>query len=138
VSSNGISINNPANLRYDGTKWQGLADPPDHDGFCVFADPLHGLRAAMLNLRNYQVLHGIHTLRAAIQRHAPPSENPTDNYLNYVSVQSGFSPDVALDFDRAPTVIPVIKAMCEFENGPSNVTYTDQIYMHAAEIAGLT
>jgi hypothetical protein len=134
----GIRLNNPCNLRYDSTAWQGLADPPSEHGFCVFADPIHGLRAAMVNLKNYQIFHDINTIERAIERHAPSSENPTRKYIEYISSQTGFSPDAVLDFSDRRYAIPVIKAMARFENGPEYVTYVNDIYEHAADAVHLT
>ena len=133
----GIRFNNPLNLRYDGTKWRGLADPPSEHGFCVFVDSLYGLRAAMINLRNYQKLHKLRTLEEIIHRHAPTIENPTKKYIDYVALKTNFTPTDTLDLNRRETVIPLVRAMAEFENGPKAVTYTPEMYGHAADMAGL-
>lgn len=132
-----LANNNPVNIIYDGTNWLGLANPPNDGRFCVFADMIHGLRAAMINLRNYQVLHGINTIEGVIERHAPPCENPTGNYIHYVSMRTNFVADEELDFSKRAFSIPVIRAMTEFENNPANVKIDPEVYQHAADMAAL-
>jgi hypothetical protein len=131
-----LKYNNPLNIVYDGTNWLGLVGS---DGrFCEFADMIHGLRAGMINLRNYQVKHGINTIRGAITRHAPPIENPTDDYIKYVANRTHFDPDDELDFTLKAFNIPVIHAQVEFENGVSNVHITPRVYQEAASLAALS
>lgn len=132
-----LKNNNPCNIIYDGTNWLGIVGS---DGrFCEFVDMIHGLRAAMINLRNYQIKHGINTISAAIARHAPPSDNnPTENYIKYVADRTHLDPDDDLDFTLKALNIPVVRAMAEFESGPANVHILADIYQQAASLAALS
>lgn len=111
----GIRNNNPGNIEYTGTEWQGL-DDPKHDGrFMRFVDPVYGIRALARVLSNYQKLHGINTVRGIINRWAPPHENNTDSYINHVASYLGVGADEPINVtDHLQSLVTVIT---KHENG---------------------
>jgi hypothetical protein len=81
----GIRNHNPGNIRYDGTSWQGLADPlHDAGGYLRFVDPLWGLRALARDLTTKHA-KGLRTIAAIIGKYAPPNENDTRAYIRAVA-----------------------------------------------------
>ncbi len=96
----GIRNNNPGNIRYDGTAWDGLANPPSDGTFCVFVSPVYGIRAMARILTNYVTADGVpSTVSGIISRWAPPTENDTASYIADVCNQLGVAPNTTLDLD---------------------------------------
>lgn len=79
-----IGRNNPLNIRYSPfNKWKGQSGQTR--GFCNFLRLKFGIRAAaILLIRSYDK-EGFRTYEAKIRRFAPSSENPTSNYVSYVT-----------------------------------------------------
>jgi hypothetical protein len=119
----GIRNNNPGNIRYNGTAWKGLANPPSDGAFCIFATPRDGIRALARILRIYQSKHGICTIAGVINRWAPSIENETTEYVHSVCKQTGFAANARLDFNNVETLAAVVKAIIRHENGKQ--PYTD-------------
>lgn len=91
-----IGKNNPLNIRYNCfNRWIGLEGHTK--GFCDFDSLEHGVRAAAYLICKSYRSKGICTLRDIINRFAPPSENPTSRYINYVSDLCSLKPDKVLD-----------------------------------------
>lgn len=111
----GLRNNNPGNIRYDGTAWDGLANPPSDGTFFVFTDPKYGIRAMARILSNYVTVDGIaSTVSDLITRWAPPSENDTAAYIADVDGQLGLTPgNDAVN----PTDPNFIAAIIRHENG---------------------
>jgi len=116
-----IRNNNPGNLRPPGAT----------QGFRGFSTPEEGLEAMRRDLavkvggqskamagrfgQNYQP-----TLSNVINTWAPPSENDTNGYLDFVADKSGFAPDTVLtegDIDR------ILPGMVEMEGGQKAVDH---------------
>lgn len=73
---------NPANIRYsDSNRWQGQIG--NVNGFVQFSDVLYGVRALVHLLRNY-INRGYDTVGGIIARFAPPKENDTQKYIEFV------------------------------------------------------
>jgi hypothetical protein len=66
-------------------------------GFQQYATTEEGIKAVDDNLKAYGTKHKINTLRGVISRWAPPSENDTDSYINFVSQKTGLKPDEEID-----------------------------------------
>lgn len=79
----GLRNNNPLNIRSTGVSWKGQCGV-DQDGFCIFINRPYGYRAAFRILCSYRVLHGITTIKEIVNRWAPPSENNTKSYIQFV------------------------------------------------------
>jgi len=135
----GIRNHNPGNLKA-GSAWRGLVE--ERDGFAVFKDAAHGIRAAAMLLQVYQTRHGLDTLAGALARWAPPEDNnPTEAYVASVAIWSGFEADEAIDFYDYDTAHRVLRAMFRFENGrppAAEYWYSDAIYEQGLRLAGLT
>ena len=86
--------------------------------FVVFDTPQMGLRAMMMDLRTKITRHK-GSLLDMITEYAPPSENRTDLYYNFV--KSELNGD---DMVNSTMLIPVVKAMLTFEN--RGLTYTKE------------
>lgn len=110
----GIRNNNPGNLMDAGIQWQGMTGA-DTGGYLIFASPLEGIRAMALNLHNYYLRDGLHTINGIITRWAPPASNDTEAYIADVAHQLGVSPSQVINVDAAlPRLIP---AIIRHENG---------------------
>lgn len=121
-----IGKNNPFNIRYSyRNQWLGLVEVnPVTNGFCNFIDKSYGIRAACyLLLRSYR-MKGVDTIDSIIRRFAPPSENNTDKYIKFVSINSG----VYMPYAKLVSVkqySKVLHAMSIFEG--NRVSYEDII-----------
>lgn len=121
-----VGKNNPFNIRYSyRNQWLGLdKDMPVKNGFCNFIDKSYGIRVACyLLLRSYRMM-GIDTIDSIIRRFAPPYENNTDNYIKFVSTDSGvFKPYAKLV--SVKQYAKVLHSMSIFEG--NRVSYEDII-----------
>lgn len=109
----GIRNNNPTNLEDAGIRWDGMTGV-DADGYLRFATMVAGLRAASKNLANYQNLHGINTVDAAIRRW---SKTDQDAYVANVAAALGVDPHEAIDLTDGSTQLGMLRAMIVQENG---------------------
>lgn len=107
----GIRICNPGNIRYNArNRWLGQTSPCQ--GFCSFRDMTYGMRALIVLLFNY-IRKGINTPSAIISRYAPPSENNTKRYIDYVVSKVGTDkPIVTLQ-----CFLDLVVAICIMEVG---------------------
>jgi hypothetical protein len=111
----GIRNNNPGNIRYDGTKWMGLATPPTDGSFCRFSDAEYGIRAIVKIITNYNKKYGLNTIRQIISRWAPPNENNTASYINSVAAALQCHADAPLNIKNAMPLL--CRAIIRHENG---------------------
>ena len=126
----GIRNNNPGNVRYTGTKWKGLADPPSDGSFCRFETPEYGIRCIYVIISNYYTIHNIDTIRSVINRWAPPNENDTKAYIDHVSSKCGVGADQVIDPRSLNIMLPLIEAIILHENG-------EQPYHRSTILAGV-
>lgn len=89
--------NNPGNLRYAG---QPGAIGADSAGYAIFPTAEAGWQALRRQIQ-LDASRGL-TLEQFIRKYAPPSENPTDAYLRFVSQRTGLAPGDRLPFVQAP------------------------------------
>ena len=90
--------NNPLNIRFNkDNNWKGQTTTLR--GFVVFKTPEYGYRAAYVLLCNY-IRKGYNTPRKIITRWAPPTENDTEAYINYVSKTMDISPDTKIGLEN--------------------------------------
>lgn len=138
----GIRNNNPGNIERSKDRWLGMsADQSADSRFLVFDKPEAGIRAIMRLLINYQERHDVKTLRQAINRWAPPSENDSGAYVQHVARQTSLDPDEPIDFLDEYICTAVTKAIIRHENGASESYglkewYSDDVYQRAAVMAG--
>ncbi|MEI8706684.1 virion protein [Pseudoalteromonas sp. B62] len=112
AKSKGLRNNNPLNIEENGTDWVGHAG--DDGRFVIFETVEHGLRAAGRILRTYATKYQLNTIAGIVSRWAPPSENDTQNYINFVSQKTGIAHDRPLTRETYPQVLA---AMIHMENG---------------------
>lgn len=106
-------FNNPLNIR-SGSKWLGLRG--NKNGFCEFESVEYCIRAALiLLLRNYPK-HGAKYISECISRWAPPSENNTDDYIEFVFEYMGISFDMFVECLSVERLYRLICAMCWMES----------------------
>lgn len=109
--------NNPLNIRFNkDNNWKGQTTTLR--GFVVFKTPEYGYRAAYVLLCNY-IRKGYNTPRKIITRWAPPTENDTEAYINYVSKTVDISPDTKIDLENQNdywTILILITTMARIEN----------------------
>lgn len=123
MSARAVRNNNALNIE-TGDPWQGLmprnqmtVEQANEQRFCVFLSPRWGFRAAARLLIKYKDKYQADTLKEIISRWAPPSENPTDDYIAFVSALTGFTPDEKIDVYQYAVAFPLIKAMAQRECG---------------------
>ncbi len=76
-----------------------------------------GYRAMFVILSTYQTKYSLTTLREMITRWAPPSENHTDIYVEYVSRRAMLDADTPIETTQRETMIAMVAAMSQMENG---------------------
>lgn len=116
----GIRNNNPLNIRRSPNfKWEHETfNPNNHDStFCQFEQMRYGWRAAYLLISTYMNDYDLKTVGGIIQRWAPPSENKTLLYTQFVAQRMFVAVDDPLDFRDKDTMFELGAAMCEYENG---------------------
>ena len=112
----GVRNNNPLNIRI-GNNWRGEALVSKDAEFETFSHPKYGFRAGAKLLRNYQRRYGLNTVERIIHRFAPPNENHTDNYVNFVARNLGVSPTQSIDLSSDTFLSQMLHAMSVMEVG---------------------
>ena len=109
----GLRLSNPGNIR-PGAGFFG--EIGDDGGYAQFESDEAGIRAIQRLLRTYGNEYGINTLRGLANRYAPPSDNnPTGNYIDFLSQKTGFDPDQEINLaEQGSSIIP---AIIGFEQG---------------------
>lgn len=117
----GIRNNNPLNIR-KGNRWKGERPHQVDDSFEEFTSIEFGLRAGFKLLRNY--ITGFdgkrpkcNTIYKIVSMWAPPSENATRKYIDYVSQYTGIHPLEVIDFKQRAKMVKIVQAMCRVECG---------------------
>ena len=109
-----VKNNNPGNLKF--------ANQPgataDARGFAKFDDPQAGMDA-LVDQINLDRSRG-DTLEEFISDYAPPSENATQNYIDYVSERTGIAPGEQIPADKVDAVADAITQM---EGGELSTDY---------------
>lgn len=111
----GIRNNNPGNIIKSSINWLGMAPLQSDSRFVVFKEFRYGVRAMLLNMIN-QIKNGHNTVRRLISRWAPPSENNTENYIQFVSKQTGLNPDMPIPLNKE-ILYRIANAITIKENG---------------------
>ena len=111
----GIRNKNPGNIKL-GTNWDGLAAEQTDPTFCIFDEAVMGIRALQRILLTYRFTHKKATIDEIIYRWAPPSENSTDKYVEFVCKKLDKEKDVRLN-NSMEDYLPLVKANIQMENG---------------------
>lgn len=122
-----IGKNNPMNIRYNAiNKWRGLTGSTR--GFCDFASPEYSFRVACyLIMHSYRKV-GVKDVVGVIYRYAPPAENSTRIYLDYVCKKANLLPNSLVD--TTWKVASLVSAMYQFESGERCALF-DSLYTPA-------
>ena len=122
----GIRNNNPLNIRRSKDNWQGLKTLQTDPQFCQFETMAYGWRAAFVMLtRTYYHTYRLYTIRAIINRWAPPNENNTKRYIENVCRFTGIGPDEPLGIpsDKPSRWMKLGAAMCVQECGSDGLDW---------------
>lgn len=118
----GLRNNNPGNLRISNIKWQGkIPNSQNTDkAFEQFSNLHFGLRAMLTDVANDITVKKLDTLTKLINSYAPPTENDTINYINFVSKSTGLTPNEPIKL--TPSLLQkIVKAKILIENGTATV-----------------
>jgi hypothetical protein len=123
----GIRNNNPLNIRRTAKdQWKGLRAQQTDASFCQFERLEYGWRAAFYLLtRTYYYKYRLFTIRAIINKWAPPQENLTSTYIANVSRLTGIPPDepIGIPSDQPQRWMALGVAMAIQENGTDSLDY---------------
>lgn len=117
----GIRNNNPLNIR-KGSNWKGERPNQTDKQFEQFVSLEWGIRAAFKLLRNHisgfkGTRPAMNTYRKIITMWAPPSENATEEYINYVCRQCNAQPSDIIDPDNRKQMVWLAREMAFVECG---------------------
>jgi hypothetical protein len=113
----GFRNNNPGNIRINGDLFQGEIRPSKDKSFKQFETMAYGYRAIFRILRNYYNNYHLDTIRNMITRWAPPKENHTEKYIQFVSGYSGIPADDPININDREQMIRIVAGMSKVENG---------------------
>lgn len=132
----GLRNNNPGNIE-DGSFARGLPGYQGTDGrFAVFDSMDNGNAAKGALLQSYG-RRGFNTVEKVVGRWAPPSENDTGSYVQFVSERLGVDPRQPLDLDNPQTLSALQAAIAERENGTQAAPARDVASMSTDELLAL-
>lgn len=128
----GIRNNNPLNIR-KGNDWKGERHPQSDRQFEEFLTLELGIRAALVLVRNYMSGYNgktpkFNTIAKIIRRWAPPTENATDRYINFVADAVSTPKDLPLSFGNRALICDILRAMAFVECGQ----WIDPVYFQNA------
>lgn len=117
----GIRNNNPLNIR-KGSQWQGMSKEQNDPSFVQFISMQYGIRAAFKLMRNHISGFGgsrppRNTISKLISVWAPPSENATTKYIDFVCQAVGLQASEIIDHKDASIMCKIARAMAFVECG---------------------
>ena len=115
--SRGLRNNNPGNIRLGNFRYKGERAESTDSAFRQFESVEWGYRAMFVLLYTYATKRGCRTLRAMINRYAPPTENFTEGYLRCVTNATHLSPDEPISTTDGAVMTAIVAAMSAVENG---------------------
>ncbi len=117
MEARGIRNNNPLNIEH-GDKWQGLRAAQTDPRFCQFTSLEMGFRAAFKIIHTYlQMRPPVNTVAAIVSRWAPPSENDTQSYINFVCRVAVLKPGDRIQWKNKNQICRLVWAMAQQECG---------------------
>lgn len=138
MSSRGIRNNNPGNIRHSkANNWQGAAKEQPDKSFVSFTSEVYGIRAIARLLISYQDNLTLWTIRQLITRWAPPTENVTKRYIDFVAEHAGMKADQKLDMHKYEHLRKVVEGIIDYENTGTGVPYPDAVMVKALALAGV-
>lgn len=134
--SRGIKNNNPCNLIKTNINWLGKIEGKDRV-FETFKSMEYGIRAAAIDIHGDITKKKKNTIRKVINEFAPPNENNTDNYINFVAKKLGWGEDEEIK-GTEKEIIQLIKAIITIENGKIwALVVGDETIVKGVELANL-
>lgn len=117
----GIRNNNPLNIR-KGNNWKGERPVQKDKAFEEFVTMQFGIRAGFIILRKYVTGYNgltckFNTIDKIVRRWAPPSENATQKYIDFVAKDMGISPHQTISFSNRKLMCDLVYAMIFVECG---------------------
>lgn len=140
----GVRNNNPGNIVRNNIQWQGSLNQAQVEAlgwqwdptFVQFDTPLNGLRALARIILVYNQ-RGENTVDEIISTFAPPQENDTAAYENFVAAEIGQNPGTP--FNVASKLGSIMAAITQRENTLPGVQwvdpYGDALYVQAIAAA---
>lgn len=108
---------NPGNIRKSNITYKGEINPSSDPAFKQFQSMAFGYRAMFKLLQAY-INAGWNTINIMLNHYAPPTDgNHTDNYINFVSGQTGIDPDQVISINDSIALAGIVKAISKMENG---------------------
>lgn len=131
----GIRNNNPGNIERNNIQWDGMSDDQRADDrFCIFDTAEYGIRALCRVLLTYQRKHHLKTVRAMIERWAPPHENDTEAYIRHVAGHMGIGPTQTIQLEDGIFQMSMMaEAIIQHENGEQ--PYDEETILTGARMA---
>lgn len=119
ISGPSVAYHNPGNLVKSSSVWVGETERQGR--FTAFRSAHYGLRALCIVMLRYEQRYHVDTLEKFVHRFAPPSENNTNNYINFLSGELGIGRRQKISIS---VCLPsLLKAVIKYEQG--SVPYTD-------------
>lgn len=117
----GIRNNNPLNIR-KGNNWMGERPHQTDKAFEEFETMQYGIRAGFIILRKYVtgymgLTQKFNTIELIIKRWAPPTENSTQKYIDFVSKDTGIPARQHISFKDKTKMVAIVDAMIFVECG---------------------
>ena len=104
-----IAKNNIFNIRA-GQNWQGKTGV--RRGFVEFVNKEYAIRAWLILMRTYR-RRGLTTLRQIVTTFAPPKENNTEAYIDFVCRQTMYNPGYEIKADSTYILLGIAMAAME-------------------------
>lgn len=111
-----LLYNNPGNIKITGDRWQGQIFPGESNTFVTFSTLDYGFRALFKLIRN-EIIGGNDTIEKLIYDWAPPSENDTESYINYLVYFTHYNRSDNINPDQYDLIYSLGLNMARFETG---------------------
>lgn len=123
-TTRGVRNNNPGNIDFNkANQWQGqlgIEEGVPTPRFARFDSAENGIRALGKLLQTYQSKYGLKTVKAIINRWAPPGENDTGAYVSAVQqsikLSTGKDATGELTLTDPAVMTGLVKAIIKHEN----------------------
>jgi hypothetical protein len=121
----GIRNNNPGNIEKNpANAWEGRVplDKNTDERFEQFTSYAYGIRALIMLLRTY-LNSGKKTIAAIFSQYAPPEENNTQQYINFVANRLGIDANAELKLSKN-VLRELAQSIAKMENGKECISDT--------------
>jgi hypothetical protein len=132
----GMRNNNPGNIKWDGTPWEGNLGPSKNldEGKpqVTFDSPEMGMRAMALNLINYQKKDGVKNIAEMMAKYSPSN---IPKAIENITRDTGYGAYETLDFSDPVVLKKLMRAGITQEQGAAGKKYTDEMISKGIDIA---